>query len=36
MIENEMMVVHVVLQPEDVGFFTYYIPVHFLSDMESH
>lgn len=36
MIENEMMVVHVVLQPEDVGFFTYYIPVHFLSDMETH
>eukprot|EP00584_Thalassiosira_punctigera_P004559 CAMPEP_0172539678 /NCGR_PEP_ID=MMETSP1067-20121228/10835_1 /TAXON_ID=265564 ORGANISM="Thalassiosira punctigera, Strain Tpunct2005C2" /NCGR_SAMPLE_ID=MMETSP1067 /ASSEMBLY_ACC=CAM_ASM_000444 /LENGTH=365 /DNA_ID=CAMNT_0013325403 /DNA_START=6 /DNA_END=1103 /DNA_ORIENTATION=- len=31
MIENEMMVVHVVLEPEDVGFFTYYIPVHFLS-----
>ena len=31
MIENEMMVVHVVLNPEDVGFFTYYIPVHFLS-----
>mmetsp|Transcript_13886 Transcript_13886/g.30277 ORF Transcript_13886/g.30277 Transcript_13886/m.30277 type:complete len:355 (-) Transcript_13886:25-1089(-) len=35
MIENEMMVVHVVLNPEDVGFFTYYIPVHFLSpDMD--
>ena len=32
MIENEMMVVHVVLNPEDVGFFTYYIPVHFLSN----
>ena len=31
MIQNEMMVVHVVLNPEDVGFFTYYIPVHFLS-----
>ena len=31
MIENEMMVVHVVLNPEDVGFFTYYIPVHFVS-----
>lgn len=33
MIQNEMMVVHVVLNPEDVGFFTYYIPVHFLSDV---
>ena len=31
MISNEMMVVHVVLNPEDVGFFTYYVPVHFLS-----
>ncbi|KAL7537132.1 hypothetical protein ACHAXR_007609 [Thalassiosira sp. AJA248-18] len=31
MIENEMMVVHVVLNPEDVGFFTWYVPVHFLS-----
>ncbi len=31
MIENEMLVVHVVLNPEDVGFFTYYIPAHFLS-----
>jgi HUS1 checkpoint protein len=31
MIENEMLVVHVLLNPEDVGFFTYYIPVHYLS-----
>ncbi|KAL3784240.1 hypothetical protein HJC23_013527 [Cyclotella cryptica] len=31
MIENEMMVVHVMLNPEDLGFFTYYIPVHYLS-----
>lgn len=31
LIENEMMVVHVCLAPEDVGFFTYYVPVHFLS-----
>ncbi|KAL9183723.1 hypothetical protein ACHAXT_004579 [Thalassiosira profunda] len=31
LVANEMMVVHVVLEPEDVGFFTYYIPVHFLS-----
>ena len=32
MIENEMMVVHVMLNPEDLGFFTYYVPVHYLSD----
>ena len=31
MIENEMLVIHVLLNPEDVGFFTYYIPVHYLS-----
>ena len=31
MIENEMMVVHVMLNPEDLGFFTYYVPVHYLS-----
>lgn len=31
MIENEMMVVHVVLNPEDLGFITYYIPVHYIS-----
>lgn len=30
--ENEMLVVHVVLNPASVGFFTYYVPVHFLSD----
>ncbi|KAL7481792.1 hypothetical protein ACHAW6_007464 [Cyclotella cf. meneghiniana] len=31
MIENEMMVVHVMLNPEELGFFTYYVPVHYLS-----
>lgn len=31
MTENEMLVVHVVLNPASVGFFTYYVPVHFLS-----
>lgn len=31
MIENEMMVVHVVLNPEELGFVTYYIPVHYIS-----
>lgn len=30
MIKNEMMVVHVMLNPEELGFFTYYIPVHYL------
>jgi hypothetical protein len=33
MIENEMMVVHVMLNPEELGFFTYYVPVHFLGDV---
>jgi HUS1 checkpoint protein len=31
MVENEMLVLHVLLSPADVGFFTYYVPVHFLS-----
>jgi HUS1 checkpoint protein len=31
-IENEMVVVHVNLAPEHVGFFTYYVPVHYLSE----
>jgi len=31
MVENEMLVLHVLLNPPEVGFFTYYIPVHFLS-----
>jgi HUS1 checkpoint protein len=29
--ENEMLVVHVTLNPTVVGFFTYYVPVHYLS-----
>lgn len=32
MVENEMLVLHVCLNPSEVGFFTYYIPVHFLSN----
>ena len=32
MVENEMLVLHVTLNPGSVGFFTYYVPVHFLSD----
>ena len=31
LVENEMVVVHVNLQ-HGVGFFTYYVPVHFLHD----
>jgi HUS1 checkpoint protein len=31
LVENEMLVVHVNLNPENVGFFTYYVPVHFIS-----
>jgi hypothetical protein len=34
MVENEMLVLHVTLFPESVGFFTFYVPVHFLSDLE--
>jgi len=36
MVENEMLVLHVCLNPESVGFFTYYIPVLYMSpeDME--
>jgi HUS1 checkpoint protein len=30
-VENEMIVVHVNLNPINVGFFTYYVPVHYLS-----
>jgi HUS1 checkpoint protein len=30
LVENEALVIHVVLNPE-VGFFTYYLPVHYLS-----
>lgn len=28
LVENEMLVIHVVLHPSEVGFFTYYVPVH--------
>ena len=34
MVENEMLVLHVVLDPGSVGFFTYYVPVHYLSDSQ--
>mmetsp|Transcript_8328 Transcript_8328/g.10920 ORF Transcript_8328/g.10920 Transcript_8328/m.10920 type:complete len:350 (+) Transcript_8328:103-1152(+) len=32
LVENEALVLHAMLNPSDVGFFTYYIPVHFLED----
>lgn len=31
MVENEMLVLHIILHPGNLGFFTYYVPVHFLS-----
>eukprot|EP00546_Thalassionema_frauenfeldii_P005636 CAMPEP_0178925818 /NCGR_PEP_ID=MMETSP0786-20121207/18145_1 /TAXON_ID=186022 /ORGANISM="Thalassionema frauenfeldii, Strain CCMP 1798" /LENGTH=201 /DNA_ID=CAMNT_0020600785 /DNA_START=564 /DNA_END=1169 /DNA_ORIENTATION=+ len=34
MVENEMLVLHVLLDPASIGFFTYYVPVHFLSSSE--
>jgi hypothetical protein len=34
MVYNEMLVLHVLLAPEQVGFFTYYLPVHFLQEDE--
>jgi HUS1 checkpoint protein len=32
LVENEMLLVHVMLNPSSVGFLTYYVPVHFLSE----
>ena len=32
MVSNEMLVLHVLLKPEQIGFFTYYLPVHFLRE----
>jgi HUS1 checkpoint protein len=34
MVENEMLVLHVMLNPASVGFFTYYVPVHYLSSSQ--
>lgn len=31
MVENEMLVLHVLLNPRSLGFFTYYIPVNYIS-----
>lgn len=35
LLENQQLVLHVTLEPAGVGFFTYYVPVHYLSkDMD--
>jgi hypothetical protein len=31
LVPNEMLILHAILQPASVGFFTYYVPVHYLS-----
>lgn len=32
MVHNEMLVLHILLTPDHIGFFTYYIPVFFMHD----
>eukprot|EP00980_Cylindrotheca_fusiformis_P028972 scaffold22681_cov146-Cylindrotheca_fusiformis.AAC.4 len=32
MVYNEMLILHILLHPDQVGFFTYYIPVYFIHD----
>ncbi|CAJ1942878.1 unnamed protein product [Cylindrotheca closterium] len=34
MVHNEMLVLHILLNPDHVGFFTYYIPVYFMHEDE--
>jgi hypothetical protein len=34
MVDNEMLVIHVLLNPASVGFLTYYVPVNYLSTAE--
>eukprot|EP00934_Nitzschia_sp_Nitz4_P006541 Nitzschia sp. Nitz4//scaffold42_size132992//76878//77942//NITZ4_003402-RA/size132992-augustus-gene-0.106-mRNA-1//1//CDS//3329551727//6531//frame0 len=34
LIPNEMLVLHIVLRPEELGFFTYYLPVYYMDDEE--
>ena len=34
MVYNEMLILHVLLSPEQVGFFTYYLPVQYIHDDE--
>jgi HUS1 checkpoint protein len=31
LLENQQLILHVTLEPAGVGFFTYYVPVHYLS-----
>jgi HUS1 checkpoint protein len=31
LVQNEMLIIHAMLQPASVGYFTYYVPVHYLS-----
>jgi len=32
LVSNEMLVLHILLKPDQVGFFTYYLPVHFIHE----
>jgi hypothetical protein len=32
MVHNEMLILHILLHPDQIGFFTYYIPVYFMHD----
>lgn len=34
MVHNEMLVFHIVLRPEELGFFTYYLPVQYMDQGE--
>jgi hypothetical protein len=34
MVYNEMLILHVLLLPEQVGFFTYYLPVQYIQEDE--
>lgn len=34
MVHNEMLVLHILLNPDHIGFFTYYIPVYFMHEDE--
>mmetsp|Transcript_23440 Transcript_23440/g.55541 ORF Transcript_23440/g.55541 Transcript_23440/m.55541 type:complete len:380 (-) Transcript_23440:240-1379(-) len=36
MVENEMLVLHVLLYPEQMGFFTYYLPVQLLEEEDQY
>ena len=36
MVENEMLVLHILLYPEQMGFFTYYLPVQLLEEEDRY